>query len=384
MSDLVVVLTALNLEYAAVREHLADVELRRHGAGTRFEIGHVPESRCRVALGLTGVGNQSAAVLAERAIQSFEPAAVVFTGIAGALWDGISLGDVVVADRVYAYQGGTSEDDGLKGRPRTWETSHAVSQVAHHLERTGTWTRRLGEGIDAPTVRFGAIAAGEIVQNSRVSREARWIREHFNDATAIEMEAAGIAQAGHLNSAPVAIIRGISDRADGHKTTTNDANWQPRAAANAAAFAVELAAELVNESKEDVMAESKPGDISIGGGVTNMVSGGVVGQMGGVISGGTVHLSAGSQQASGPFDVVEALRELRALVDERHADGAIDEETHQDAVREVVTAEGALTAAPRAPKKALNALKRLSGLLADVTDVADKTKDLADAVQDLA
>src|SRR5690606_1336729 len=110
LSDLVVVLTALNLEYAAVREHLADVELRRHGAGTRFEIGHVPESRCRVALGLTGVGNQSAAVLAERAIQSFEPAAVVFTGIAGALWDGISLGDVVVADRVYAYQGGTSED----------------------------------------------------------------------------------------------------------------------------------------------------------------------------------------------------------------------------------------------------------------------------------
>ncbi|MBL0885718.1 5'-methylthioadenosine/S-adenosylhomocysteine nucleosidase family protein [Myceligenerans indicum] len=384
MSHLVVVLTALNLEYAAVREHLVDVDLRRHDAGTRFEIGRVPSSRCQIVLGLTGVGNQPAAVLAERAIQSFEPAAVLFTGIAGALWDGTPLGDVVVADRVYAYHGGTSEDDGFKARPRMWETSHALSQVAHHLARQGRWTDRLGDRDSRPTVRFGAIAAGEIVQNSRVSKEAHWIREHFNDATAIEMEAAGIAQAGHLNSAPVAIIRGISDSADGRKTAANDENWQPRAAANAAAFAVELAVELVDESKEGYMKGSMPSEIPIDGGVTNMVAGGVVGQMGGVITGGTVHLVTGPHQTSESFDVVAELHTLRTLIDERHTAGVTDEETHRDAVKEVETAEQALNAVPRASKRAVNALKRLTGLLADVSDVAARARSLAGAVKELA
>jgi hypothetical protein len=41
--------------------------------GTRFEIGTLPGTKCRVALGLTGRGNHPAAVLAERAIQQFSP-----------------------------------------------------------------------------------------------------------------------------------------------------------------------------------------------------------------------------------------------------------------------------------------------------------------------
>ena len=47
------------------------------------------------------------------------------------------------------------------------------------------------------------------------------------DALAIEMEAAGVAQAGHLNGAAVGIVRGISDRADGTKAsdTYHDAEW---------------------------------------------------------------------------------------------------------------------------------------------------------------
>src|SRR5580704_12013056 len=62
------------------------------------------------------------------------------------------------------------------------------------------------------------------------------------------MESAGVAQAAHLNqSLPVIVVRGISDRADGTKTATDDLNWQPKAAANAAAFALALARELVTQ-----------------------------------------------------------------------------------------------------------------------------------------
>jgi adenosylhomocysteine nucleosidase len=243
-----VVLTALDLEYEAVRDKLTDIRVQSHRAGTRFEIGRLPGSDCRVALAPAGKGNHTAAVLAERAISEFNPAALLFVGVAGALRSSIALGDIVVATHIYAYHGGTSQDDGLKARPRVWEMSHRAQQIAQHLKRTGEWSRGLPPGTERPNVVFGPIAAGEIVQDSAISAEARWIREHYNDAHAIEMEAAGVAQAAHLNdSIPVVVIRGISDRADGGKMAADRTGSQSRAAANAAAFAIALAAALAQE-----------------------------------------------------------------------------------------------------------------------------------------
>ncbi|MEK8106632.1 5'-methylthioadenosine/S-adenosylhomocysteine nucleosidase [Micromonospora sp. M12] len=171
-------------------------------------------------------------------------------GVAGGLWPNIRLGDVVVASKVYAYHGGTSENDGLKARPKAWEIPHEADQIAHHVARSGRWRDGLTTEPHPATVHFGAIAAGEVVQDSAVSEQARWIRQHYNDALAIEMEAAGVAQAGHLNRAlPVVVVRGISDHADGTKTSTDGHNWQPRAARHAAAFAAALAQELVKNTR---------------------------------------------------------------------------------------------------------------------------------------
>ena len=95
------------------------------------------------------------------------------------------------------------------------------------------------------------------MHNSRISYEAAWIRSHYNDALAIEMEAAGVAQAGHLNGSPVAIVRGISDRADGTKNSTDDGAWQPRAAASAAAFALRLTEELFKDREFAAMTQDR-------------------------------------------------------------------------------------------------------------------------------
>lgn len=244
----VAILTALDVEYLEIRARLTRIRVRTHAAGTRFEVGYLGDHGCVVALTLVGKGNLPAAVLAERAIAEFGPAAVMFVGVAGALWPKVALGDVVTATHVYAYHGATSEDDGEKARPRTWPISHRVLQVAQHLARDGGWARGLEFGGTPPRAHFGPIAAGEVVQDSAKSGNARWIREHYNDALAIEMEAAGVAQASHLNdSLPMIVIRGISDRADGTKTTTDRAGWQPRAAANAAAFAAALATALAED-----------------------------------------------------------------------------------------------------------------------------------------
>lgn len=372
----VVVLTALNIEYEAVREKLLSPEPYVHPRGTLFEVGTLPGGRGRVALALTGKGNQASAILTERAIQEFSPSALLFVGVAGALWD-TPLGDVVVASHVYAYHGGTSEDDGLKARPRAWESPHGISQTAQHLARLGTWSRRTSAQQDRPHVHFGPIAAGEVVQNSRISYEAAWIRQTYNDALAVEMEGAGIAQAGHLSGTPVAVVRGISDRADGEKATEADRAWQPVAATNAADFALELARELVETEEPSSMREKKdPRDT---GNVTNTANG-TVGVQAGHVSGGTFHVSL---SASAPTpDVMAELNTLREELARERSAGRIDEDTHEAASEELDTAgKGIEEGTPDGKKSSILALKRLWGLLGDLASLGARIAPLISAVK---
>ncbi|GAA0479746.1 5'-methylthioadenosine/S-adenosylhomocysteine nucleosidase [Streptomyces olivaceiscleroticus] len=384
--DLVVILTALNLEYEAVRRKLARPQVHRHERGTRFELGTVQDTACRVALGLTNKGNHSAAVIAERAIQEFSPVAVLFVGVAGALWDTARLGDVVMATHVYAYHGGTSEDDGLKARPRVWEAAHGISQLGSHLARVNDWADNTPGHGRAPQVRFGAIAAGEVVQNSKISAEARWIRQHYNDAVAIEMEAAGVAQAGHLNGAPVAIIRGISDRADGTKSSAKDRNWQPRAAANAAAFATRLAVELVGEQEQIAMSQADRARTTdrLKEHVSNTAHNSTVGIMAGSVKESSVYLKADPKVTS-PAGLVAELDGLREQLKRHHAEDTLDEDTYREALAELVSARRAARGnTPESSKTATMALKRLRGLIAEFPELVARLAPLVVAAGDLS
>jgi nucleoside phosphorylase len=384
--DLVVILTALNLEYQAVRRKLAGPQVHRHERGTRFEVGTVQGTSCRVALGLTNKGNHSAAVIAERAIQEFSPVAVLFVGVAGALWDTAKLGDVVMATHVYAYHGGTSEDDGLKARPRVWEAAHGISQLGSHLARMNDWADDMPGHGSAPQVRFGAIAAGEVVQNSKISAEARWIRQHYNDALAIEMEAAGVAQAGHLNGAPVAIIRGISDRADGTKSSAKDRNWQPLAAANAAAFATRLAVELAREQEQIAMSQAdrahaadRPKE-----NVSNTAHNSTVGIMAGSVKESSVYLNADPKVTS-PAGLVAELDRFGEHLKRHHVEGTLDDDTYQEALAELgLGRRAARENTPESSKRATMALKRLRGLIAEFPELMARLTPLVVVAGDLS
>jgi adenosylhomocysteine nucleosidase len=380
--DLVMILTALNLEYEAVRSTLKDVHLHDYVNGTRFEIGTVPGGRCRVALALTGKGNQSAGILAERARNEFSPVALFFVGVAGALRDGTPLGDVVMATHVYSYHGGTSGDDGFKARPRAWEAPHSILQRAHHVSRTGDWITEglVPSGEQAPKVRFAPIAAGEVVQNSRVSYEAKLLQEHYTDALAIEMEGAGVAQAGHLGDFPVAVIRGISDMADGTKKSGTDVSWQPRAAANAAAFAVRLAEVLITEREHVTMPENNTR--GTGGTVNNHFSG-QAGFQAGHVSGSTIWVGAVPQPAN-PAGLAAELAAFRTLLLRERSAGRIDETTYAAAQTELEIATEALGSDTAEGKsRFVLALKRLRGLIADVADLATRVAALLVTAKEL-
>jgi 8-oxo-dGTP diphosphatase len=362
----IVILTALDLEYDAVRARMSDPRPHRHPRGTRFEVGRLTDGGCRVALALVGKGNQAAAVLAERAISEFKPAALLFVGVAGARQSHIALGDVVVATHVYAYHGGTSEDDGFKGRPRVWEASHAADQIARHVVREGLWARGLAQDGRTPIVHFGPIAAGEVVLNSRDSAHARWLHEHYNDARAIEMEGAGIAQAGHLNNVSVVVIRGISDRADGDKEKTDGEQWQPRAAANAAAFAAALATELATELATDE-GPTETGGTGMSGNRNIAKDQAHVGMQIGAVYGGV----RSGHDPEPPADLAEALTGLRARLHRARAAGRLDDDTCDAAEAELAVADTALREnTSQGRSRLMLALKKVRGLLADVAELA--------------
>jgi nucleoside phosphorylase len=242
--SIVVVLTALDLEYHAVRQCLHGVRVRSHPSGTLFEVGQLPEGAGAVAMAVTGEGNVGAAVLAERAIAMFAPRAMLCVGVAGGLRPDIALGDVVVATKVYALHGGRVHDKGFVARPRAWHASHELEQVAKLVARSGTWTNFIEPdsglpSVAQPVVHFKPIASGEVVVNGRDESMTGHLRDVFDDAVAVEMESAGIAHAAHLNGAlPVLTVRGISDHADSAKHANDAAGWQHVAAGHAAAFTI--------------------------------------------------------------------------------------------------------------------------------------------------
>src|SRR5579859_7365524 len=236
-NQLVVVLTALDVEYRAVRANLRDIDAWQHPSGTVFEIGTIAGTDRRVAMAMTGKGNVQASVITTHSAE-FVPAAVVFVGIAGALWDTLELGDLVVATRVYAYHGGLQEHDDFSVRPRAWDAAHRLIQLAQHISRT-SWPAEVDGNPAVPKVHFEAIAAGDVVLDSRRAALATFLSHNYNDAAAVSMEDAGVAHAAHLSSIDVVVVRGVSDKADGTKNATSR-DWQPIAAANAATFAMAL------------------------------------------------------------------------------------------------------------------------------------------------
>ncbi|MFI5386995.1 MAG: hypothetical protein ACHQ50_12850, partial [Fimbriimonadales bacterium] len=107
-----VFLTALKEEFQAVRAHLSAVT-PQEVKGTVSEVGRFDygDASCLVAIVQTGMGNVSASVETERALEHFKPEYAFFVGIAGGLKDELQLGDVVAATKIYGYEHGKSADE---------------------------------------------------------------------------------------------------------------------------------------------------------------------------------------------------------------------------------------------------------------------------------
>lgn len=243
-----VILTALHVEYEAVRTHLRSLHEEVHEKGTIYERGEFVAGQARWEIGIVqvGKGNTAVAVEAERAISYFAPDIVFFVGVAGGIKD-VALGDVVAATKVYGYESGKVVQSKFLARPDVGQSSHSLVQRAMAESRKKDWLQRIhgrNQLSTSPRVFVGPIAAGEKVIASTRSPVFRLLYSTYNDALAVEMEGSGFLHATHANGdIQTLIIRGISDMLDG-KSQADALGSQEMAARHASAFAFEILAKL--------------------------------------------------------------------------------------------------------------------------------------------
>lgn len=166
-----------------------------------------------VVLVQSGIGKvmsaMSVAILADR----FAVDAIVNTGSAGAVADGIAIGDVVVATHLAYHDVDVTAFGYAYGQMAGQELYYPADQVL--LEQlTGVLAEQ------EITSHLGLIVTGDsfIAGQDKIAS----IKEHFPDVLAVEMEGAAIAQAAVNTGKPFLVIRAMSDTAQGDANITFD------------------------------------------------------------------------------------------------------------------------------------------------------------------
>ncbi|MDR6772675.1 5'-methylthioadenosine/S-adenosylhomocysteine nucleosidase [Azospirillum sp. BE72] len=256
-----IIMTAIPVETSHVLQHLQGLrrEMRR---GSLFHIGQFSgqTGNWNVVVGEMGAGNAMAALLTERTIAEFKPDIALFVGIAGGMKD-VRIGDVVVASSVYGYESGKIESTRFLVRPRELRSSTSLMSLARGLPYRNDWVARLRYRLpgDNRKLVFGRVAAGEKLVASAKSELCRFLREHYNDAIAVEMEGYGFLDAvNHNEEVRGLVVRGISDLLD-DKAATDARGSQDIAADSAAAVAFEILSMLPDPMMGTMLVGSGPG-----------------------------------------------------------------------------------------------------------------------------
>jgi adenosylhomocysteine nucleosidase len=152
-----------------------------------------------------GVGKVNAAMCTQLLIDDFDARTVICTGSAGALHDGLDLGDVLIAEDCVQHDLRV-EFLGLPPGQVPFSDlrffTAAPPLVEHALEVT----------LPGHTLHSGRVCTGDTFIQDEARRNE--IRSEL-DGDCVEMEGAAVGQVCTLNDVPFLLVRAISDRADG-------------------------------------------------------------------------------------------------------------------------------------------------------------------------
>lgn len=225
------IIGAMEVEVELLKEALAG-EVSEH-AGMEFARGSLGKTPC-VAV-RCGVGKVNAALCTQVLADVFGVTHVVNTGVAGSLDESLHVGDIVVAsDAVYHDLDVTNlgyEPGQVPGMQLAFPADASLSEAALAAAR---------EVAPQARVVTGRVASGDqFVYEAARKQEVR----RLFGATCCEMEGCAIAHACTANGLPFAILRAISDNADGSDVEAYPV-FEEKAARACAAIVERLAVQL--------------------------------------------------------------------------------------------------------------------------------------------
>ncbi len=197
------ILGAMTAEIAQIGDLLEHPNTSEAG-GREYLTGTLGDQKAVVAI--SGFGKVAAASTVTTMLDRFDPDSIVFTGVAGGLHPKVSRGDVVVAEALVQH-----DFDGSPIVPRFVIPSLQVDRIP----TDSTLTDRAAASaamISGVTVHRGLVLSGDRFISAASDRAQ--LRALFDDALAVEMEGAAVAQVCAERKVPFAVIRAISDTAD--------------------------------------------------------------------------------------------------------------------------------------------------------------------------
>ncbi|MDR0213401.1 MAG: 5'-methylthioadenosine/adenosylhomocysteine nucleosidase [Comamonas sp.] len=212
----IAILSALAEEQHGLVDAMEDMQSQRH-AGRDFWLGRLHGHE--VVCALSGIGKVAAATTTAALIERFGVRAIVFTGVAGGIGQGVNVGDVVIARQFLQH-----DMDASPIFPR-WELpGYGCTTLACDGAMTDRLVQAAASAVQAgivashasARVHEGLIASGDQFVSSRQASDR--LRTELQAAShhvlAVEMEGAAVAQTCFDYCVPFAAMRTISDRAD--------------------------------------------------------------------------------------------------------------------------------------------------------------------------
>ncbi len=237
----VLVLTALDIELAAAKQafnisedtlptttsdglHIWKASVMRNN-GTH--------AHCAIAC-FSGPGNVEASSITSILLSELKPKNVIMLGIAGGLREKCALGEVVLSERVVAYEGAALIEGGIvEHRPRSSELDIKVRQdISSYLSNRSSLESRLTQSYETleiilpENIEIGPVAKSVLPKTATIGSGEKLLRdpEKFKalkelngKIEVVEMEGAGVFAACAIQKKPVLMIRGVSDFGDSTK-----------------------------------------------------------------------------------------------------------------------------------------------------------------------
>ena len=216
------IISAMPDEIAAIVQSLTEVNSQTLGR-RQYHAGNFEDTP--VVVVFSGWGKVAAAATTTQLIASYDVTDIVFSGVAGAVRHGMSIGDVVVGSELIQHDMDASPlfpryevpllgkallptDAALRARLRAAAQEFLRQDLTVAVPQSSRdWFR-----ISSPQVVEGVIASGDQFVDSAEEIEA--LRQQLPNVVCVEMEGAAVAQVCHEYSMRFGIVRTISDAAD--------------------------------------------------------------------------------------------------------------------------------------------------------------------------